>query len=92
MFEYFLKVGIVFFVLFSMMYKSNFGDLNLWEVIVCSKLKVVEVFNLEGLKYFEESIGRKMFKDIYYRKFIILFYKGESVVLGSGYFVCMVRF
>lgn len=90
-FEHFPKAGIVSPVPFSTMYKSNFGDLNLWEAIVRSKLKVAEVPNPEGLKHFEESIGRKMFKDIHYRKFITLFHKGESAVLGSGHFVCTVR-
>ncbi|MBW2937713.1 glycosyltransferase family 2 protein [Aureisphaera sp. CAU 1614] len=90
-FENFPKAGIVSPVPFSTMFKSNFGNLNYWEAFVRSKLKVIEVPNPEGLRHFEESIGRKMFKETHYKQFISLVHKNGQAVLGSGHFVCTVR-
>ena len=90
-FEHFPKAGIVSPVPFSTLYSSDLARMNLWEGFVRSKLNSSPVPNPEGLKHFEKSIGREMFKEIHYQQFITLEHRSQKAVLGSGHFVCTVR-
>lgn len=90
-FEHFPKAGIVSPVPFSTLYSSDLARMNLWEGLVRSKLHSTPVPNPNGLKHFEKSIGRAMFKEIHYQQFITLEHSGKKAVLGSGHFVCTVR-
>lgn len=87
----FPESGMVSPVPSSLGYRSEFINSTVFYGVFKGKIKFDNVINPEGLKKFQESIGREMYDAIHLEKYITVSNSKNSAVVGCGHFVATLR-
>jgi glycosyltransferase involved in cell wall biosynthesis len=87
----FPKAGMVSPVPNSIMYDSSFVNATFYHGFMKGIIKFRDVIDSDGLKKFQESIGRKLYKKVHLEKFLTLTQGRKEAVIGCGHFVVTMR-
>ena len=87
----FPESGMVSPVPSSLGYRSKFINSTIYYGVFKGKIDFDNVVNPEGLKKFQESIGREMYDTIHLEKYITVSNSKSTAVVGCGHFVATLR-
>lgn len=90
-FANFPEAGMVSPVPSSLGYRSKFVNSTIYYGLFKGKIKFEDVISSEGLKKFQESIGRDMYDPIHLEKYLTVSNKKATAVIGCGHFVATLR-
>jgi len=87
----FPKAGMVSPVPSSLAYNTDFVRSTFYYGITKRLLKFQKVKDPEGLRKFQESIGRTLYNEAHLDKYLTLTSKEKTAVVGCGHFVATLR-
>ncbi|RLD27569.1 MAG: glycosyltransferase family 2 protein [Bacteroidetes bacterium] len=87
----FPESGMVSPVPSSKGFASSYLNCTKYYALFKGKLNFSDVIDPEGMKKFQKSIGREMYKDIHLEKYLTISNKKGKAVMGCGHFVATFR-
>ncbi len=87
----FPKAGMVSPVPNTILYDSSFVNATFYHGFMKRIIKFKDVIDPDGLKKFQASIGRELYKKIHLEKFFTLTQGEKEAVIGCGHFVATMR-
>jgi glycosyltransferase involved in cell wall biosynthesis len=87
----FPESGMVSPVPSSVGYRSPYLNSTVYYGLIKGRLKFENVLHPEGMKKFEESVGRKMYNKAHLKKYLTVSNSVSSAVIGCGHFVATMR-